>query len=120
MTEPDAASGAVAVARRIGSRRRKREQRSLPAALEQPAVVEKADCPRQDEEYGDLGLQEHRDGETGRCNEPLQTVFHTELCKPVARMQNERDDSRAHAIEDAADALQVTEMHKQRTQRGDD
>ena len=35
-------------------------------------------------------------------------------------MQNERDDSRAHAIEDAADALQVAEMHKQRTQRGDD
>ena len=72
-----------------------------------------------DEQQRHLRLQ--YDGhQTGSRNHPLQPVFHPELCQPVAGVQDQSDDGGTHAIEDSRHRLQITEVHVERAQCGDD
>ena len=97
----------------------KERPRAVPV-LEKASVKQNADHAGDDEDERDLGLEGDRYSETGRSYQPLQPILHAELRKPVARMQDERDDGGADAIEDAVHALQVAEMHKERAKRRHD
>ena len=65
-------------------------------------------------------MKHYRYEEACRRDQPLQAVLHAELGQPVARMQDEGDDGRTDAIEDAAHAFQVAEMHEERAERRHD
>jgi hypothetical protein len=47
-------------------------------------------------------------------------VVHAELGQPVTRMQDQRDDGRAHAVEDRGDPGQAAEVDVERAQQRDD
>jgi hypothetical protein len=46
----------------------------------------------------------------------LQPILHAELGQAVAGVEDQRDDGRAHAIEDRGDPLESTKVHVERTQ----
>src|SRR5215475_1440791 len=90
------------------------------APADERAVVEQANDAASDEDEGDLGLDGHRDGERRRRQCPLEPVLHAELGQPVARMQDQRDDGWADAVEDRRHGRETFEPNKQRAERRDD
>src|SRR5215472_943635 len=100
-------------------RERHQRPRRRRAAAQQRAVVEDADNPGYDEKDRDLGLEPNCDDKAGSCNDPLQPVLHAELGQAVARMKNQGDDGRAHAVEDCSHPGQPAKMHVKRAERSE-
>jgi hypothetical protein len=65
-------------------------------------------------------MNRHRDDEGRGRERPLDPVFHSQLCQPVAGVQNQCDHRRADAVENGAHRRQATEIDVERAQRRHD
>src|SRR5947209_82357 len=93
---------------------------SRRAYAEEGPIIQDTDNPAGDEDQCDFGP--HGDGDDeGSCRErPLQPVLHPEFRQPVAGMQDQRDNCRAHAVEDGRHPWQPAEVDVERPERRDD
>src|SRR5260370_27726419 len=88
--------------------------------MKRRAEKQNAKKPPPDKQQCSLGWKTGGDEGASGGDCPLQPVFNAELGKPIAGMQDQCDDGGAHAIEDRGHRLQVTEIHVESAQCGDD
>src|SRR5438445_3461163 len=73
-----------------------------------------------DEDQCDFGPHSNGNDEGGGRERPLQPVRHPKFREPVARVQDQRDNGRAHAVEDSRHPWQPAEVDVERPERRDD